>query len=555
MARRRLTEEQAQELKRCKADPVYFVITYGYHRHSRKGAMKWDTPYDYQIELWEALHNEENVVVNKSRQIGCSWAAVAFAVWLMIFHPDVLIIMLSKKERFAKELIKKAKFFFRKLPAFLKPKILTNTQTEFSVEFKVIEDGEVHVAESSMLSLTTTTDSGRGFSAALVIMDEAAYLPNAEATWSAVLPTTVHGGQVLVVSTPNGVSNFFHRIVTQTMAGHETGFRFIKAYYGDCGYSKEWLKTVTVGMTIQQILQEFELQFVSAQSPFFDLNQLALVYKPPNEYPIIKAMMVKTAINFGGVDTSVGQNDYHSIIVLNENGIQIFAYHNNKLTAEEFAGRVILEGDTERYIEGVSTKIHREYPGRMGIESLGPGALTVSQHRCPEDTVSEMIPMWPSNTSKMRWLNCLRRMIAELAIVVTDHFTYACLQSFEDRSRGSIEKAEAAEGAFDDPVIGLAIAAYLLHRYGGATFDLRAVQGMAASNRMVGDKPGDDLSIRELDRVYSRIMPGPRLDGGQMSGETRLTDAVDERNVRPSWVHERPKHGEDVLFKGLRGPR
>lgn len=554
MARRKLTTVQVEELKKCKDDPVYFIETYGYHRHPRRGATKWDNPYDYQIELWEALYAGENVVINKSRQIGCSWASVAFAIWLVIFHPDVLVLMLSMKEAYAKELMKKAKFFFRKLPAFLKPKIAANTLTEFSVEFKVIEDGEVQIAESAIQSLTTTTDSGRGYSAALVIMDEAAYLQNAEETWSAVLPTTTHGGIVCVVSTPNGINNFFHRIVTQTMAGHETGFVFIKAYYKDCGYDSEWLKTVTVGMTIQQILQEYELKFVSAQSPFFDLNQLALCYKPPNEYPVIKAMMVKTEINFGGVDTGEGQNDYHNVTILNEKAIQILAYHNNKLTTEEFAGRVIMEGDVETRILGVPSKIHAEYPGFMGIESLGAGALTAGQHKLPNDGTSEMIPMRPTNQAKMRWLNCLRRMIAEMSIIITDHFTYSCLQSFEDKSHGSIEKAQAAPGAFDDPVIGLAIASYLLHRYGGSTFDLRTIQGMAATGRMVGASQDRDLPLSELGSAYTRISPGPQLDVSRMSGQ-RMTDGVDQRGLLPTRVRERPTHGKDLLQQRMRGPR
>ena len=537
---RKLTPEQLEEFKKCQESAAYFIFKYGWLRHTSRGAIPWDKPYPYQQTLVELLQQGENVVVNKSRQIGVSWTAMAYAIWLTIFHPDVVVLVLSAKQQYAIELIKKAKFFFRKLPSWLRPEMNKDTQTEMGFIFRVVEDGDVFTAESGIISLTTTTDSGRGFSAALVIMDEAAFLPAAEETWTAVLPTTSHGGQVLVVSTPNGVNNFFHRVVVQTEAGHSTGFKLVKAYYRDCGFDAEWLARVTIGMTLQQILQEYELQFVTADSPFFDLNQLALCYKPPSEYPTIKEMMVVTNPCYLGVDSSeigrgVKEPDNHAIEVLNSFGIEIYAYANNRIPLTEFAGHVDELGGERIWVEGVTTKVHRAFPGTVVIERLGPGEVTFNSHIVPDDGVSKKIGRRPNNIVKMRMLNALKQGFNAMDLVITDPYTYSCLQSFEDKSTGAVQKAEAAPGAKDDNVIALAMAYSEFHRAGGQTWELPGMISSLDAQRMIGQSPGDDLPSAMMPVVLpvGRVMSLPSPPASEVWERGSLVDGVDQRMLPP----------------------
>lgn len=557
MANRRLTTEQLEELKRCRDDVVYFITRHGRLRHTSLGDIAWDNPYDYQVGLWRALREGKNVVVNKSRQIGCSWAICAFAVWLICFHPNVDVLFLSAKEKYAIELLKKAKFIFNNLPYFLKPLVTVNSTVQFTVTFKSRDGDDWRISDSTIHSLTTTTDTGRGFSARLVVMDEAAFLPNSEVTWTAVLPTTTHGGQVAIISTPNGVNNFFHRLWGNTTTGSESGFVPIRAYYKDCGYDDAWLRRVTVGMTTQQILQEYELQFVTAHSPFFDLVQLARCYFPDGEHPEIldstgRNIKATTRINFTGVDTSEGNKcvsgepDFHSVVTLNEYGVQVGAWHSNKLRLEDFAGRTERLPDGRNVeIEGVTTKIHREFPGIVAIERNGAGETTYNRHQCPEDGFSEVVArrttgsQWAGGGTKIRMLNALRLAIAGKQIVVTDYFTYLCLQSFEDKGGN---KAEASDGAFDDPVIALALAWGELQRWGGLQFDLP--DETATGQRIVSLTPQSDLKPDELAEVLSLrdAGHGPMLEPStEAPGDRRFTDDVDQR-VRPPWVRQSTQH-------------
>jgi hypothetical protein len=540
---RRLTPNQFEEFKKCKKDAVHFITKYGWLKHTSRGAIRWDKPYPYQVEMWQALQNGDNIITKKSRQIGCSWATSAFICWLVVFHPDIECIILSKSELYAIKFLEKVKFFFNRLPRWMQPIVSTSAQGKFSVKFMA---GTGEVGNSDVYSLTTTTDSGRSFSARFVAMDEAAFLPNGEETWGSVKPTTSHGGQVAVISTPNGVGDFYHRLWIQTEMGEDTGYTPIIAYYKDCGFDDKWLKKATAGMTIQQILQEYELQFISAHSPFFDLTQLADCYYPADEFPEIldskgNNIKIKTHMSFSGADTSNGratahgEPDYHSIVTLNEYGIQIAAHHDNKTGIDKFAGYTLtLENGEKVEVEGVTTQWHREYPGAMIIETFGSGDTTFSRHEIPFDDRSYAIPRKTTGGqhgvgSKLRLLNDLRLAFAGKQIIVTDYFTYVCLQAYEDLGYG---KSGAAQGMFDDPVIALALAYSALKGWGGMVFDIPGE--VASGQRIVALKREQDLSPDDLRDVLTvgEITQGPMWDG---PGE-RLSDGVE--NLRTARVRE-----------------
>ena len=552
---RSLTPEQLEEFKKCCDDWVYTVETYGWLRHTSRGAIRWK-PYPYQVEMLRAMQRGENVITIKSRQIGCSWTAGAGAALLMIFNPDTDILILSAKEVLAIDLLKKIKFFFNRLPRFLKPKIVVNSRVQFSVEFRAKRGDDVYISESTIHSLTTTTNTGRGFSARLVIMDEAASLPNAEETWTAVLPTTTHGGQVAVVSTPSGVNNFYHRLWIKTELGDETGFTPIRAYYKDCGFDEEWLRKVTVGLTAQQILQEYELTFLAGGNPFFDLTQLALCYYPKSEYPEIEDaqghdIKTKTYMNFTGVDTSTGTRkgnvspDYTSIVTLNEYGVEIDSYHNNRAKLEETAGYTMhLEGGERVEVEGRVSQWHREYRGMCVIEKNGSGSTVLSRHVTPDDGRSLAIGRMTTagikgSGSKIRLLNALKLAFAGRQIIITDPFTDVCLQAMEDKGQ---DKAEAADGMFDDPVIALMLAYSELKRWGG--FQINFPEQTSDGRRMISVTSAGDLPPDKLADVLSvgETMVGPLIESGRdvSPGTGRLTDEVDDREarVRPPRVRQ-----------------
>lgn len=548
MARRLLTKSQLLEFKKCKADVVYMIKKYGRLKHTSRGEISWRKPYPYQVQLWEELQAGRDIIVNKTRQIGVSWAVAAFAIWKMIFHPDVEILFLSETEKKAIRILNNAKFFFYHLPAFLRPSVSGDSQTRFEVKFAARRKSGFVVKKSSIDSLTTTGRSGASYSAILVLMDEAAHLSNPETTWEGVRPSAAHGGQIVVVSTPNKTNNLFFRLWSEaTDPLVESSMVPIVAYWRDCWLSEAWYERATSGLTDTQILQEFELKFLSAGSPFFDVIALAACYKPKEAgHKLLDhaghRIDQRTAMSFTGVDTAEGKRlksgvpDYTSIITLNEFGVEIMTWHSNKTKIEDVAGYTMtLPNGQVIDVEGIVSKRHRLYPGAMVIERWGNGDAVYIRHcfKVPDDEVSFVIGRKMTGGqrgvgSKQRLLNSLRLAVAGRQVVIRDSFTYKCFQAFEDKGQG---KYGAALGFFDDPVIAFALGYSELWKHGG--YQLELPDELAGGRRMVAAQSAGDADPSDVGHILpvGTVIQGPVLgmDGGD---SWRETDVWDMRKTR-----------------------
>lgn len=535
--RRRLGKEQIIEWKFCRDDVVYFIRKYGWTKHAVDGAIQWN-PYSYQEEFWKTMQAGKSVIVNKTRQIGCSWAAAAYSVWRMIFHPDLEILFLSETEKKAIRLLNNAKFFFNRLPNFLQPEVQTNSQTRFSVRFTARKDDEVYISESSIDSLTLTPRNAAGYSAALIVFDEAAHISGAEEVFMAAKPATAHGGQIAIISTPGGRNNFFFRIWSDSRRlkadGKDPPFIPIEAYWRDCRLTEKWYEIATAGLTKQQILQEFELQFLTAGSPFFDPTQIHKCYYPKDKNPEIinsddRNILIQTRMSFTGIDTAQGNRtksgspDFTSFITLNEFGVEIDSWHSNETPIQDVAGYTLMTEGGIVDIEGKVTQWHNSYRGALIIETFGPGDVVHIRQaqRVPDDDISYVAGRRTTRASKQRMLNTLRLAIAGQQVLITDEFTYDCLLAFEDKGNG---KYEATEGFFDDPVIALALAYAELHKWGG--YQLELPEGSFGGQRVIGIRGKDDI----LPEDYSDVLPvGLIIEGPILVGNTgdRLIDEIE----------------------------
>lgn len=63
------TREQMLELLRCANDPAYFIKTYVYIKHAKRGKIKFDM-YDYQEDMVRKYNSERFNIVLSARQTG-----------------------------------------------------------------------------------------------------------------------------------------------------------------------------------------------------------------------------------------------------------------------------------------------------------------------------------------------------------------------------------------------------------------------------------------------------------------------------------------------------
>lgn len=154
-------------------------------------------PWPHLAELatrWGQGRSDDTL---KSRQLGISWLESGLAVW-KARNKGANVLLISLGDREAKEMLRKCKVVAQnhKRPV----KLVRSNDHEIE-----IEGGGV------IRALPSTEDAGRGFTASLVIADEAAFHPFAEENYRAYYPTVADGGQLITSSTSNGPQGWFYR--------------------------------------------------------------------------------------------------------------------------------------------------------------------------------------------------------------------------------------------------------------------------------------------------------------------------------------------------------
>ena len=192
----------AIELKKCAEDPVYFISNYCYVQHPKLGKVKFKLR-PYQVKIVEALKNNRWNVLLIGRQAGKTETCGAFAYWYACFHDDKKVLVASNKQKGATDIMNRIKFMYENTPDFLRPGVLYYNRG--SIEF---DNGSIINSEA------TTETTGRGRAVSLVILDELAFVPKRiqEEMWASLLPTLSTGGQIVIMSTPNGDDDLYAEI-------------------------------------------------------------------------------------------------------------------------------------------------------------------------------------------------------------------------------------------------------------------------------------------------------------------------------------------------------
>ena len=191
-----------EEIVRCSQDIIYFTKKYVMIQHPKLGAMKFDL-WDFQEDLLRMYQDERLTISLLSRQVGKTQTAAAFILWWAIFKDDQSILIASKDQAGADDIMKRLWYAYEELPWWIKPGAKVNIVTR-----KEFDNG------STILATATTETSGRGKSNSLIYLDEFAFVrPSiAEEFWTSIYPTISTGGKCIITSTPNTDEDKFAQI-------------------------------------------------------------------------------------------------------------------------------------------------------------------------------------------------------------------------------------------------------------------------------------------------------------------------------------------------------
>lgn len=212
MAEVNLKELIRSEYIKCAKDPVYFMKKYCLIQHPTKGKIPFKL-YPYQEELTNDMEENDRVVILKSRQLGISTLSAGYSLWTMLFHSDKNILVVAIDQNTSKNLVTKVSVMFENLPSWLRLK--TTEKNKLSLR---LSNG------SQIKAVASSGTSGRSEALSLVIIDEAAFVDNAEELWASLQQTLSTGGRGVILSTPNGTGNFFHKIWMKSEEGENQFF-------------------------------------------------------------------------------------------------------------------------------------------------------------------------------------------------------------------------------------------------------------------------------------------------------------------------------------------
>ena len=516
--KKQLKEAIKREYAKCATDPVYFLGKYGIIQHPVRGKVNFNL-YDFQEKSLESFMKHDYNIVLKARQLGLSTLTAGYALWMMTFQQDKNILVIATKQETAKNLVTKVRVMHANLPGWLKQPCVEDNK--LSLRYK---NG------SQIKAVASSEESGRSEALSLLIIDEAAFIDKIDTIWGAAQQTLATGGRALVISTPNGVGNFFHK----TWIGAEDGtndFNFIKLHWSvHPEREQEWRDEQDKLLGPSLAAQECDCDFITSGRGVIDgllLENLkeSSVREPMEKRGIDSNYWIWQPPNYTknyvvSADVSRGDGtDYSAFHIIDVETLEQVAEYKGKISTQDFGNMLVnvaseynnallvVENNNIGWA-AIQQVIDREYPN-LFYTSKDLQYVDVQHQMTNKYRVQErnMVPGF-STTQKTRPLIVakLEEMFREESVMV--HSQRLIDELFVFIYNGN--RAEAMTGYNDDLVMSFAIALWvrdtaLRLRAEGIELSKQAIQG-------IGQNPGIYTSEVEKNDSWEMDVKGEKED-------------------------------------------
>jgi hypothetical protein len=303
-----------------------------------------DVARDYQDDLLN--DTARRVIVAKSRQIGIS-QAVAFIVAAEMLNGGTALVI-SRDQGAAAEFLGYVRTALVNDPHA--PAITTDNA--YALE---LANGGRAVGQPA------TRKAGRGIPATLVVLDEQAWQEYADLIWTAVLPTlATTEGRLLVLSTPNGYGNLFHKLWEEAQRPDSGWSHHFLPWWKHPAWANEpdWAarKKDEDRLTDEAFAQEYDVDFARSGSAVFDPDRVKRMWRLP---ALQKAREGHKYVK--GWDIARKQDAFVGFAFdISTSPFQVVHFERHlRLSYPDQATRI--------------ETIHKAYPGETWVESNGVG--------------------------------------------------------------------------------------------------------------------------------------------------------------------------------------
>jgi hypothetical protein len=200
-------EKQIEEVIKCAKNFFYFCHRYVKILHPKFGTIPF-VLYKYQRRVINEYEQNRFNMISKFRQGGLNTVSVLWGLWKCMFQKDQQIYFLSKTDREALVAGDSARKAMDNFPYWMYDK----NHADITKHEKSFNDVGSKIC-------FYTPEAARGKSATYIMIDEAAFIDNMSEHWKAMYPVIAAGGNVEIISTVNGLGNWYEETYHEAQAG------------------------------------------------------------------------------------------------------------------------------------------------------------------------------------------------------------------------------------------------------------------------------------------------------------------------------------------------
>lgn len=200
-------QRQIEEVIKCAKNFFYFCHRYVKILHPKFGTIPF-VLYKYQRRVIKEYEANRFNMISKFRQGGLSTVSVLWGLWKCMFQKDQQIYFLSKTDR----------------EALVAGDIARKAMDNFPYWMYDKNNADITKHEKSFNDIGSkicfyTPEAARGKSATYIMIDEAAFIDNMSEHWKAMYPVIAAGGNVEIISTVNGLGNWYEETYHEAQSG------------------------------------------------------------------------------------------------------------------------------------------------------------------------------------------------------------------------------------------------------------------------------------------------------------------------------------------------
>jgi len=279
-------------LKKLEQKPVLFAETFlGFK------------PFPYQAKLLK--DESKRIVACMGRQSGKTTTIAAKALYFAFINPNTTTLIVSPS-------LRQSMIMFDRILSFLfQSKVLLNSIIRQTRTLIQLSNG------SQIIALPCSEYFLRGYTAHLIIADEASFMPEEVITRIIFPMISTTKGHAIFLSTPWGRDHFFHRAFMDP----NYSVHYVKS--SECPLiTREFLNEMRRNMTDEAYRMEYEAEFTEASTSYFSQDLIRSCVDPALEFISSIDLHIPSGEYCGGCDLGKLQ-DYSVFVVVQKINGQI----------------------------------------------------------------------------------------------------------------------------------------------------------------------------------------------------------------------------------------